>query len=126
VTALILVRVVLAINLLVVFIQFIFAGEMLGGSDLAVNLHDVTGLVVFIVGLVQLTIFIRLKLRRLCPSWLVVSNLMLITSELIEGACGHSHILWLHVPLGLAIFAGITRQFYWVTREAGQITEASE
>ena len=61
---------------------------------------------------------IALKVKGMCPAWLVLSNIGILLAEVVEAACGHFHILAVHVPLGLAIFGGITRQLYWAMREA--------
>jgi hypothetical protein len=118
-------RLVLMINLLVIFLQFFFAGQMLGGSSIAVNLHGVTGLFLLIIATVQIAIAVAMRRIGMCPTWLVASNAGLILAEVIEAVCGHFHILALHVPLALAIFSAVARQIYWATREAGSVSEAS-
>ncbi len=116
-------RAVVAINLLVIFIQFIFAGQMLSGNSLAAKLHGFTGLLLLALRAIQMAPLIALRVKGMCPGWLVLSNIGVLLAEVVEAVCGHFHILAVHVPLGLAIFGGISRQLYWAAREASSVFE---
>jgi hypothetical protein len=110
-------RTVVLINLLVIFTQFGLAGQILGGRGSAVTIHGFTGVLLVLIALVQAALSIGLKANRIGPTWLVVANVGIIVAEVIEAACGHFHNLALHVPLALAIFGGVMRQFFWAVRE---------
>ena len=114
---------ILAANLLVIFVQFAFAGLMIGGNDLAVNLHGPTGLLLVIVALIQMLLVIAMKLKGICPTWMVVANVGIIVAEVIEAICGHFHNTALHVPLALAIFGAVMRQWFWVMLEVKTTSE---
>jgi hypothetical protein len=111
-------RAVLALNLIAIFVQFTFAGLVLDGKTSAVGLHGFTGLLLVVLAITQTGLAIAMRSKGLCPAWLPLSNGGIIVVELIEAACGHFHVLPLHVPLALAIFGGVSRQMYWATREA--------
>lgn len=111
-------RVILAVNLLAIFVQFIIAGLMLGGNTIALKLHGLMGPLLILVTLVQMLLVIAMKRKGICPTWLVGATTGIIVAEVIEAIFGHFHILGIHVPLGLAIFGGVMRQLFWTLREA--------
>lgn len=111
-------RAIVIFNLLVVFLQFIVAGQMLGGSDFAVNLHGTTGLLLILIAIAQTAVAIVLRTKGIGPTGLIVTNIGIILAEAIEAVCGHFHIVALHVPLAVAIFGGVMRQLFWSVREA--------
>lgn len=108
---------ILVVNLLVIFVQFAFAGLMIGGNDLAVNLHGPTGLLLILLMLIQMPLVVAMKMKAICPAWMVVANVGIIVAEVIEAICGHFHNTALHVPLALAIFGGVMRQLSWAMLE---------
>jgi hypothetical protein len=110
-------RAILLVNLLVIFVQFSFVGLMIGGNDLAVNLHGATGLLLILVMLIQMPLVVAMKMKAICPAWVVVANVGIIVAEVIETICGHFHNTALHVPLALAIFGGVMRQLSWAMLE---------
>jgi hypothetical protein len=110
-------RTVVLINLLLIFAQFGFAGQMLAGRSGAIAIHGFTGVLLLFIALVQASLSILLKAKSIGPSWLVVANVGIIVAEVIEAVCGHFHYLALHVPLALAIFGGVMRQLFWAMRE---------
>jgi hypothetical protein len=111
-------RAIALFNLLIVFLQFILAGQMLGGSDFAVNLHSATGLLLILIAIIQATVAIVLRRKGIGPTWLIATNIGIILAEAIEAVCGHLHLVALHIPLALAIFGGFMRPLFWSVREA--------
>jgi hypothetical protein len=111
-------RAIVLINLLVVFIQFVFAGQMLGGSDSAVTTHGATGVLLVLIAVVQTTASVFMRIQGVCPRWLVLANIGILLAEVVEAVCGHFHVVALHVPLAVAIFGGIMRQLFWSVIEA--------
>ncbi len=110
-------RAIVLINLLVVFIQFVFAGQILGGSDSAVTTHGATGLLLVTIAVVQTTMSVFMRVQGVCPRWLVPANIGILLAEVIEAVSGHFHGVALHVPLAVAIFGGIMRQLFWSVLE---------
>jgi hypothetical protein len=110
-------RTVVLINLLLIFVQFSLAGQMLAGSNTALRFHGFTGVLLVLIALVQAALSIGLKVKSIGPTWLVVANVGIIVAEVIEAVCGHFHYLAWHVPLALGIFGGVMRQLFWAMRE---------
>src|ERR1700732_1721151 len=82
-------RAILVVNLLIIFVQFALAGLMIGGNDFAAKLHGPTGLLLVLVALIQLSVMVAMKMKGICPAWLVVATVGLIAAEVIEAICGH-------------------------------------
>jgi hypothetical protein len=116
-------RTVVLINLLLIFAQFGFAGQMLAGRSTAIAIHGFTGVLLVLIALVQAALSIVLKAKSIGPTWLVVANVGIIVAEAIEAVCGHFHYLALHVPLALGIFAGVMRQLFWAMRETPTVSD---
>jgi hypothetical protein len=110
-------RTVVLINLLLIFAQFGFAGQMLSGRYTAIATHGFTGVLLVLIALVQAALSIVLKAKGIGPTWLVGANVGIIVAVTTEAVCGHFHYLALHVPLALGIFAGVMRQLFWAMRE---------
>lgn len=110
-------RIVVALNLLIIFVQFGFAGQMLAGNDSAVAIHGVLGVTLILIALLQSTLSIALRAKGIAPFWIIASNIGVLVAEIIEAACGHFHNLTIHVPLAVAIFGGVMRQLFWSMRE---------
>ena len=116
-------RTVVLINLLLIFAQFSFAGQMLAGSNTAVRFHGFTGLLLVLIALIQAALSIVLKAKGIGPTWLVGANVGVIVAVATEAVCGHFHYLALHVPLALGIFAGVMRQLFWAMRATPTVPE---
>ena len=111
-------RAILVLNVLIIFLQFVFAGQMIGGSDFAVNLHSGTGLLLIFVAIIQTSLAIAMRRINIGPGWLIPANVGIVLAEAIEAVCGHFRLVSVHVPLALAIFGGVLRQLFWSVREA--------
>jgi hypothetical protein len=118
-------RSILAVSLLVLFVQFTFAGMMIGGSGIsnAKLLHGATGLLLVLLALIQLSLAIAMKAKGAGPAWLLTANIGILVVEVIEAVCGHFHVVTLHVPLALAIAGGVMRQLFWAFRETQSASE---
>jgi hypothetical protein len=104
---------ILILNVLAMLLQALFAGRMLGGDDQSANLHEITAKVLVLLTVSQILVAISLRRRRGCPTWVPIASGILVVAEVVEFALGHFHSVALHVPLGLAIFGGATRQLLW-------------
>jgi hypothetical protein len=116
-------RGILVVHVLGVFTQAAFAGLMLGGNDLAVNLHGLTGRLLVPLALIQLSVSVVMRVKRRCPTWVIVANLAILAAEVVEVTVGYGHNMAIHVPLGVAIFGGLLRQLFWSVREASVTSE---
>lgn len=111
-------RAIVVFNVLVLFLQFVLAGQMIGGSDAAVNPHGATGLILILVAIVQTSVAIAMRRKGISPGWLIPTNVGIVFAEAIEAVCGHFRLVTVHVPLSVAIFGGVLRQLFWSVREA--------
>lgn len=66
---------------------------------------------------------IAMKMKSICPTWMLVANVGIIVAEVIEAICGHFHNTALHVPLALAISGAVMRQLFWVMLEVKTTSE---
>lgn len=107
-----------------ILIQATFAGMMIGGSQHAEHLHELTGKILVLLSFGQTLLAIALRVKGACPLWIAVASAGLLTAEVIEFAAGHLHYVALHVPLGVAIFGGALRQLLWATRDARRVEAA--
>lgn len=110
-------RGVMVAQVAAILIQATFAGMMIGGSQQAVHLHELTGKILVLTSFGQTLLAIALRAKGICPLWIPVASGGLLTAEVIELSAGHFHYVALHVPLGVAIFGGALRQLLWATRE---------
>lgn len=107
-----------------ILIQATFAGMMIGGSQQAEHLHELTGKILVLLSFGQTLLAMALRVKGACPLWIAVASGGLLTAEVIEFAAGHLHYVALHVPLGVAIFGGALRQLLWATQQARRVEPA--
>jgi hypothetical protein len=69
----------------------------------------------------QLLLTISMKLKNLCPQWLVASVAAVLLAEILEFALGETNHLVLHVPLAVAIFGGAIRQLLWTMQMRSRV-----
>ena len=91
--------------------QSLLAGLALSGSAVALNAHMVLGGFALLTSLLQLGL--ALPLRHALPRWIVPASVGLLVGEGIQMASGKLHLFALHLPLGLALFAGLTAFSLW-------------
>jgi hypothetical protein len=113
-----LLRVIIPAHLLTVVLQATWAGSFMSGNMIAVTLHELTARILIGLCLLQIVAAAYLRVRQVCPRWILVSAIGILLAEVIETYSGYRHILVLHVPLAIGIFGGIMRQFFWAMREA--------
>ena len=104
------IRPLVFINLGLVALQPLSAGFFLSGYDRAVTVHAVVAQALLLGALVQaVTAIILWRLRRV-PAWVVRASLGLLVIVFLQNGLGYKKLYWLHVPIGVGIFAGLTRQ----------------
>jgi hypothetical protein len=109
-------RIVLAVHLTGVFAQAVFAGRFLSGVDGAVYLHEVAGLTVLALCLVQIAVAVSLRLPRGGTLLFAVWSGLIFLAEALQAGTGYGRFLEVHVPLGALILAGVAAQLVWVLR----------
>ncbi len=111
----------MAVQAATILIQATFSGMMIGGSQQAAYLHELTAKILVLVSLGQTLLAIALRAKGRCPLWVPMASGGLLAAEVIEFSAGHFHYAALHVPLGVAIFGGALRQLLWAMREAPHV-----
>lgn len=97
------------------FGQPVFAGVYLSGSIRGLDLHARGANIVFALGLLQLILaFITTVVAR--RWWPTVLSVLLVAMETAQYIAGLDGMLWLHLPLGVAVAAGaaIAAMALWI------------
>jgi len=97
------------VTMWVIFLQSVTAGRMLAGDDWARTTHRATAglvtLVVLAAGLGALAVLRdRTGGRRLALVLIVLASCLIVQYRLGAAAAGGRDVLWLHVPVGVALF----------------------
>lgn len=104
------IRWLMRLNLGLVAVQALSAGLFLSGDGRGVNAHK-AGAVALLCGvLVQAVSGAVLWRRGRVPGWVAGNGLVLLLVVLLEMGLGHGKQYWVHLPLGVLIFGGLTRQ----------------
>jgi hypothetical protein len=104
------VRQLALVNLGLVALQSLSAGFFLSGYGQGVTAHATGALALQCGVLVQAAAAAVLWRRRRAPARVAGLSLGLLVIVLMEAGLGHNKRFWLHVPLGVALFGGLTRQ----------------
>jgi hypothetical protein len=109
------------VNVLAMLVQALFAGEIISGRSSGLTLHLATAKILVLWSVLQLLLTISMKLKNLCPQWLVASVAAVLLAEILEFALGETNHLVLHVPLAVAIFGGAIRQLLWTMQMRSRV-----
>lgn len=104
------IRWLLLVNLGLVALQPISAGFILSGYARATAVHGGVAAALQIGTVVQLVTATALGLRRRAPGWVVGLSGGLFVIVFVQAGLGYRDWHWLHVPVGVGIFAGLMRQ----------------
>jgi hypothetical protein len=118
-----LIRRLVVINLGLVALQAVSAGLFMSGYGRAVTVHAVVALALQFGAFVQAVIAVVLWRRRRVPAWVARLGIGLLVIVFLEVGLGYSMRFWLHVPIAVGIFGGLTRHVnrldtLWRTAEA--------
>ena len=105
-----LVRRLAVINMALVALQAISAGFSLSGYADAVTVHVVVAFAMQIGAVVQAITALVLWRRGRMPAWVVGLSIGLFVIVFLQLGLGYRRSFWLHVPIGVGIFGGLTRQ----------------
>ena len=111
-----LLRGVLSIHLLAVIAQATLAGMFLSGSGTALSWHEMTARALAGICVLQIATTGLLRVRGVCPTWMLISAIAILLTEVLETYSGYRGILVVHVPLAMGIFGGVMRQLLWAVR----------
>jgi hypothetical protein len=118
-----LVRRVVVINLGLVAFQALSAGFLMSGYARALTVHAIVAVALQFGALIQAVTAVVLWRRRRVPTWVAGVSIGLLMIVFLQVGFGYQKLYWLHVPIGVGIFGGLTRQAnrldtLWRTTEA--------
>jgi hypothetical protein len=92
------------------FVQPVFAGVYLSGDFDGLAWHVMGGDLLSFISIAQLgaAVAVWIRVRRAWPFW---ASLALLIGGVMQYFAGMEGALWLHLPLGVALIAGITVTF---------------
>ena len=105
-----LVRRVIVINLGLVGFQALSAGFLMSGYARALTVHEFVAVGLELGVLIQAIVAVVLWRRRRVPSWVAGVSIGLLMIVFLQVGFGYRKLYWLHVPVGVGIFGGLTRQ----------------
>ena len=105
-----LIRWLMVINLGLVALQALSAGFFLSGYGRGVTLHSVGALALQSGALIQAITAVVLWRRGRVPASVAGFSIGLLMIVFLQAGLGYNKRYWLHVPLGVGIFGGLTRQ----------------
>jgi hypothetical protein len=100
-------RVVAVLHALSLLLQSILAGLFLSGQDTAIDSHATNAMVVATLCLVQTALAaVMWRMKTIGPR-IFAQSLVMLVLETIQIVAGFAHLLWLHIPLGAMLLAGV-------------------
>lgn len=105
-----LIRRLVLINLGLVALQALSAGFLMSGYARALTVHAVVAAALQVGALIQAVTAVVLWRRRRVPPWMAGVGIALFVMVFLQVALGYRRSYWLHVPIGVGIFGGLTRQ----------------
>ncbi|WP_329085627.1 hypothetical protein [Streptosporangium sp. NBC_01469] len=100
--------------MLVIVLQGLTAGQVLGGATDALSLHGMGSLPVHVLGLVQLVTAVLLWRPGRGPVWPALASLVLFVGGFAQSMTGGGGITVVHVPLALGLIALTVGMLVWV------------
>ena len=104
------IRRLVVINLGLVALQALSAGFLMSGNARALRVHAIVAVALQFGALIQAVAAVVLWRRRRVPAWMAGISIGLFVIVFLQIALGYRRLYWLHVPIGVGIFGGLTRQ----------------
>jgi hypothetical protein len=117
---------VLVSHALALFVQSVFAGQFLSGSDSPVKFHEITGWVVLGISAAQILVGSVLMKSGIASLSLVFGSIFVFLGEGLQIGSGYARFLDVHVPLGGILFAAVTGQTIAVFLKSAPFRVASK
>lgn len=105
-----LVRWLVIVNLAFVALQALSAGFLMSGYASALKAHAIVAVALQFGALVQAVAAIVQWRRGRVPAWVAGVSIGLFVVVFLQVGFGFRRLYWLHVPIGVGIFGGLTRQ----------------
>ena len=104
------VRRLMVINLAFVALQALSAGFLMSGYVPALKVHAIVAVALQVGALIQAVAAVVQWRRRRVPGWVAGVSIGLFVMVFLQTGLGHRRSYWLHVPIGVGLFGGLTRQ----------------
>jgi hypothetical protein len=104
--------------------EAVLAGGFLAGHYDMLKLHLYSGVSMVVLAVAQAVVVLFVR-RAGGPSEVVRMGLILPVALAAQAALGTTHILLLHVPIGVFMVAGLVQMMRWVWRELPEQTWAT-
>jgi hypothetical protein len=104
-------RIVLVIHALAIFAQAALAGEFLSGEDGAVAVHEIAGLMIPVICLIQIVLSFRVA-----PLSFSIATVAIFLCEGLQIGTGYGRFLNVHIPLSVVIAGVVVGQIVWAFR----------
>ena len=104
------VRWLVVINLGFVALQALSAGFLMSGYAHALKVHAIVAVALQFGVLLQAVAAVVQWRRRRVPTWVAGVSIGLFVMVFLQVGFGYRRLYWLHVPIGVGIFGGLTRQ----------------
>jgi hypothetical protein len=105
-----LIRWLVAFNLGLVALQAVSAGLLMSGHSRALAAHRIAAVALQCGALIQAVAAVVLWRRRRVPASVAGVGIGLLAIVFLQTGLGYRRSYWLHVPIGVGIFGGLTRQ----------------
>ena len=113
-------RVVAVLHALSFLLQPVMAGFFLSGQDQAIDMHATNAMILAALCLALTALAFAAWRRGLVPRAVFTTAAGLLVAEMVEITVGFSHIMWLHVPLGVIMMGGLATLMPLVMRPQPQ------
>ena len=107
-----LVRPLVVINLGFVALQALSAGFLMSGYAPALKLDAIVAVALQFGVFIQAVAAVVQWRRRRVPAWVAGASIGLFVSIFLQVGFGYRRLYRLHVPIGVGIFGGLTRQVF--------------
>jgi hypothetical protein len=104
------VRRLVVLNLALVALQALSAGFLMSGYAPALKVHAIVAVAFQFGALIQAAAAVVQWRRRQVPAWVAGVSIGLFAMVLLQVGSGSRRLYWLHVPMGVGMFGGLTRQ----------------
>jgi hypothetical protein len=104
------------------FGQALIGGLALSGEASALDAHMVNGGIALVISLAQVVFGLLMKGQ--LPRWALIASVTLLFGEGMQMASGRLHLFFVHLPLGLVLFAGLVPVVLWIVAGGAAAEEA--
>ena len=104
------VRRLAGINLGLVALQALSAGFLMSGYARALTVHQIVAIALQFGALVQAIAAVVQWRRHRMPAWVVAVSVGVFLIVFLQIGLGYRRVYWLHIPIGVGLFGGLTRQ----------------